>query len=167
MVDCPWLILEIFLVAILDVKHKGVFKACFSGISPLSLTIQHTPMIYLKYNKSYRIPILAAILDFEHEGVVRNHVSSNKNDPWSQKHTIRHQNHLSIWNRTKVTKSRFWRPSWILRMTELSNCMYLHTNVILDPQNIYLDTKHIILCNIEPKLEISIFEHILGGHLGF
>ena len=53
---------------------------------------------YLKYNKSYRIPILAAILDFEHEGVVRNHVSSNEKDPWSQKHTIRHQNHLSIWN---------------------------------------------------------------------
>ena len=48
---------------------------------------------------------LAAILNFEHEGVVRTHVSSNKNDPWSPKHTFRHQNHLSIWNRTKVTKS--------------------------------------------------------------
>ena len=44
MVDCPWLILEIFLVAILDVKHKGVVKACFSEISPLSLTKQHTQM---------------------------------------------------------------------------------------------------------------------------
>ena len=43
-------------------------------------------------------------MDFEHEGVVRNHVSSNKNDPWSQKHTIRHQIHLSIWNRTKSYK---------------------------------------------------------------
>ena len=45
--------------------------------------------------------------------------------------------------------------------------MYHHIDKIPEPQNIYLDTKNIILSDIDQKLDNSIIETNFGGHLGF